>query len=400
MADASHHLPTLQDILKTTPVIAPEMKVRDVVEIFQSDASLLALPVVAGKSFAGMVSRRNLFFRHLGKPFAQDLYRNKPIELLMERQDIPLPPGLDINSALSRLLAADPALETDSFAVVSDRLFHGIVSVADLMMRISVCQAELLDRLRSLSARIGEEVAKASKIQQDLLPPPEFRENDLVVSGGITTSSEIGGDFFDYFRLDDGRLGLVVADVSGHGVQSGMVTTAAKASLHTLIALGVSTPAALLAGMNGAILSTARQSLLMTCFICIVDPEGSEMVYANAGHNFPYHVATCPDRLEMLDREAGFPLGFDPDAVYREHVARFEPGDRLVLYTDGIVECRDRDGVEFGYGRMEQLLAAHAASSPTEIRAAALTAAAGHTHPGSFEDDVTLLVAARDDRQA
>ena len=400
MDAATHTIPVLREIVRPVPVIGPETRVREVIDIFQRDASLLSLPVVENGRFTDTVNRKNLFFRHLGKPFARDLYGNKPISTLLDGQGTVMEPDLDVYSALARLLAADPVLETDSFAVVDDGRCHGIVPVADLMMQISGSQARLLDQLHSLSARIREEVDKASKVQQDLLPLPEFRENGLSVSGGITTSSEIGGDFYDYFTLGDGRYGLVVADVSGHGVQSGMVTTAAKASLHTLIALGVRTPGGLLAGMNGAILTTARQSLLMTCLICIVDPDRDEMVYANAGHNFPYRIAAGTGRPEMLDGASGFPLGFDQDSIYPEHCVPCAAGDRLVLYTDGIVECTDPQGEEFGYERLERLLTEHASSSPAEIRSAALAAAAGFTGTGTFDDDVTLLIAARDGHYA
>ncbi len=396
MEAALHAVPGLREIVRPTPFIGPETRVREVIDIFQGDASLLALPVVDGGRFTDTVNRRNLFFRHLGKPFARDLYGNKPISTLLDGQGTVMESGLDVNSALARLLEADPALETDSFAVVDNEKCHGIVPVADLMMQISGSQARLLDRLKGLSTRIREEVEKASKVQQDLLPLPEFKEDGLTISGGITTSSEIGGDLYDYFRLGGDRFGLVVADVSGHGVQSGMVTTAAKASLHTLIALGVRTPGELLAGMNGAILSTARQSLLMTCLVCIVDPGRDELMYANAGHNFPYRFAAEAGRLEMLDGISGFPLGFDAESAYPEHRLPFEPGDRLVLYTDGIVECTDPRGEEFGYARMEELLARHAAAAPAEVRTALLAAAAKFTGTDAFEDDVTLLIAARD----
>jgi len=394
MGHLHHVIPTLNDIMHTVPEIASATLVKDVMELFQKDQSLLALPVSEEGSFIGAINRRVLFFEHLGRPFAVDLYGRKAIKLLLDEKQPALEPGLDINAALARLLEIDSGLTIDSFPVVAGSRCLGIVSVSDLMMKISENQAMLLNTLHLLSARITEEVDKASKIQRDLLPPPEFLGSNISISAEVITSSEIGGDFYDYFPLGEGRLGLVVADVSGHGVQAGMVTTAAKASLHSLIGKGVTTPAELLYGMNNAILATARQSLLMTCLIAIIDPIDNKLTLANAGHNFPYLVRRRAVVPEMIQDVAGYPLGFEENCSYPEFTCTFRPGDTLFLYTDGIVECIDPDGEEFGYRRLERVLAKAGESSPLELRNLLRQTAELFTGSSTFEDDVTLLVAA------
>jgi sigma-B regulation protein RsbU (phosphoserine phosphatase) len=250
MGHAQTIIPAVSEIMHFVPAISSDTMVREVMELFQKDQSLLALPIADDGQFSGVINRKALFFEHLGRPFAVDLYGRKAIRVLLTECQLTLDPDLDINSALIRLLEVDPGLTIDSFPVVAGSECKGIVAVSDLMMKISENQAMLLTTLKLLSSRITEEVAKASKIQRDLLPLPEFSADGI----GI-------------IPLGEGRMGLVVADVSGHGVQAGMVTTAAKASLHSLIGQGVTTPAALLYGMNNAILATARQSLLMTCLI-------------------------------------------------------------------------------------------------------------------------------------
>lgn len=387
-------IPTLRAIMRPAPEIAAATLVKDVMELFQSDQSLLALPVSEEGRFIGAINRKVLFFEQLGRPFAVDLYGKKAIRVLLAENQLALEAELDINAALVRLLEVDPGLTIDSFPVVAADSCLGIVAVSDLMMKISENQVLLFNTLQLLSARITEEVDKASKIQRDLLPPPEFRLNNISISAGVITSSEIGGDFYDYFPLGDGRLGLVVADVSGHGVQAGMVTTAAKASLHSLLGLGVKTPAELLFGMNNAILTTARQSLLMTCLIAIIDPARSEMTLANAGHNFPYIMRHSEPAAEMIQDVAGFPLGFEENCSYQEMTCDFHPGDTLFLYSDGIVECTDPQGEEFGYQRLERILAKAADYSPLELRLLLRRAAELFTGSTAFEDDVTLLVAA------
>ncbi len=399
MQQMEHIIPTLGEIMRTAPGIASVTPVKDVMELFQKEPSLLALPVSDESGFIGMISRKVLFFEHLGRPFAVDLYGRKAIHTLLGETQFVLAPELDINAALARLLEVDPGLNIDSFPVVADNTCLGIVAVSDLMMKISENQAKLLHALKLLGARISEEVDRASKIQRDLLPPAEFCSGDIRIAAGVITSSEIGGDFYDYFPLDHGRLGLVVADVSGHGVQAGMVTTAAKASLHSLIGQGVTTPAALLFGMNNAILATARQSLLMTCLIVIIDPARDRVVMANAGHNFPY-VIRSGALPEMIQDVSGYPLGFEENCSYPETECPFNPGDTLCLYSDGIVECTCPSGEDFGYERMEAVLAGGGDHSPTELRDLLRRSAELFSGAAAFEDDVTVLVAARNKANA
>lgn len=389
-----HFVPGLADITRQTMSVESDLKVKNVVDIFQQDPSILALPVVREGCFVGVINRKELFSHHLGRPFALDLFGKKPIGVLLDGEPPSVAAELDINAALERLLAIDPKLEIDAVPVVMDARCVGIMSVADLMMKISSNQAMLLNTLHLLSDRIREEVATASRIQHDLLPPPEFSFNGVILSAGVTTSTEIGGDFYDYFILDEHRLGLVIADVSGHGVQSGMVTTAAKASLHTLISQGAETPAELLFGMNNAILATARQTLLMTCLVIVLDLTRGTLTMANAGHNFPYLCRQGNRELSMLDASSGYPLGFESNGSYQEFTTSFTPGDTLLLYTDGLVECVDGEGREFGYERLEALLTENACLAPSSLRAMLLdNARRFNGEEAPFADDVTLLVA-------
>lgn len=394
MVSQENIIPTIGDIMRQTPAISPGTLVRDVMELFQNQPALLAMPVTDDSRYLGVINRKALFFEHLGRPFAVDLYAKKPITSLLAESSFTVAPEMDINAALGKLLAVDPDLAMDSFPVVSNERCLGIVAVSDLMMQISQSQSSLLQTLKLLSARITEEVAKASIIQRDLLPPSEQIFDSLEISAELITSSEIGGDFYDYFRLDNGRIGFVVADVSGHGVQAGMVTTAAKASLHTLIAQGVNTPAELLGSMNNAILTTARQTLLMTCLIAIIDPADSTVTIANAGHNFPY-ICRADSSLERIEEVGNYPLGFEQNCAYHEWVGSFNSGDLLFLYSDGIIECLSASGEEFGYGRLETILTMAHKLEPQQLRSTLRTAAELFRHGDSFEDDVTLLLAKR-----
>jgi len=398
MNDYREAIPQLKALALLPHELTPEVKVIDVVDLFSKDSSLIALPVLREGEFTGFVSRKHLFFKHLRHKYALDLYGNKPVSMLLDENPLVMEADKDVHSALERLLAVDPNLETDCFPIVADGHYLGIVSVADLMMQISNTQASLLDRVITLSARIRDEVAMASKIQQDLLPAPEFTFRGTNISAGVMTSSEIGGDFFDYFTLGKNGLGLIIADVSGHGVQSGMVTTAAKASLHTLISMGISRPSELLYGMNTAIMATACQTLLMTCLIVLIDIDKKELCFANAGHNFPYLYRSDARSLEQLQEVSGFPLGFESGSSFREFHADFKGGDRLVLYTDGLIECRNPAGEEFGYSRLESLLTHGFNLSPPEMKSLLFDRALDYIGSSySIEDDISIMVVANND---
>lgn len=384
-------VPLLKDIMTPIAGISPDVPVRDVVGIFQQDQTLLALPVVDRDRFVGVINRKVLIFKHLGRPYTMDLYGRKPISVLLEECPLVMDAALDVNSALERLVSEDPALESDSFPVMEGDRCIGIASVAELMMSISRLQAGLLQTLRCLTARIREEVAIASRVQQDLLPFDAARFGAIDINAGMATSTEIGGDFYDYVQLDNGTVCIVMGDVSGHGVQAGMVTTAAKASLHTLIAAGITTPRRLLQGMNNAILATARRNLLMTCVIITVDQRRRTMTIANGGHTFPYVLRSSAPEPCRIEEVSGFPLGLEPDGTYTENALPFEPGDRLFVYTDGIIEASDMDGDQYGLERLEAFLHAERHTPPQDLRQHLFDSLNRFTSTGTYDDDVTFL---------
>lgn len=395
--ERQENTPKVSGISKTAVAMDADQPVRGLLVLFQEHPDLSVVPVSSADGFLDCVSRK-AFFNLMSRPFAQDLYAKQPVRTLLETLHgvgVVMAPDTDINEAAVQLLSLDPTLQTEAFPLIEEGVCVGVVEVSDLMLAVTDEQKRLLAELDRLSSRIREEVARATKIQQDLLPQSNRTFNGVTVAANITTSSEIGGDFFDFFAIGEDKVGLVIADVSGHGVQAGMVTTAAKASLHTLLSLGVTTPAGLLAGMNKAILQTARQSLLMTCLIACIDTRAETLTIANAGHNFPFLLGRGKEP-ELFETAAGFPLGFETDSTYAESSLPFGGGDALFLYTDGIVECTDPQGDELGYERLTALLEEGARpQAPEHLHAALMTAARRFTGSAVFEDDVTTLLAVR-----
>ncbi|WP_168205866.1 PP2C family protein-serine/threonine phosphatase [Geobacter sp. FeAm09] len=390
----NQQLPTIDGVMRNVTPVSSGMPVREVAAIFQGAPDLVMIPVVGSGGFEGVISRRDLFTRHLSRPFAMELFGKKAIGSLMDGAPPVIAPGCGVNEALATLLEHDPGLDSDSFPVISEGECVGIVHVAELLMAISRSQARLLDTLEALNARIHEEVEKARQIQRDLLPPAACRYAGLVLDAVLLNSSEISGDVYDYFFVGQDRLGVMVGDVSGHGVQSGMVATAAKAGLHLLLDNGAATPGKLLGGMNKAVTVTASNSLLMTAVVAVIDRQANKLFLANAGHNYPFLYRAADETVAMLDGTSGFPLGFDRDSEYGEIGIDFRCGDLLILYSDGIVEASSTKGEEFGYDRFASYVRRNAGQSPEAFRLGLLDEVRGFCGAESFEDDVTLLVVA------
>jgi len=388
-----HEIPLLHQIAQPTHAVPGSMTVHEVIECFQQNAALLALPVENNGRLEGLTSRRDLFLQHLAKPFARDLYYRKPIRMLLEPDPLVMPSHLNVNQGLEELLQRDPKLEYDCFGIMEDGRCSGIVSVADLMMTISRLQARLLETLEQLSKRIRREIEMAQRIQADLLPATPVRYGQIDVAAGLVTSTEISGDFYDLFQLDGSRLGLMVADVTGHGVQAGLVTTAAKASLQILLDNGITRPGELLRGMNRAIAATGGQQLMMTALIALLDPEKQQMVLASAGHPYPWRYAADDGSWSELPLDPGFPLGFDDTASYSEAESPFCSGDRLLLFSDGIIEAENMMAEAFGTVRFRQVLQEGRLLGSEQLKDLLLDEARRFTGNRDFEDDVTLLVA-------
>lgn len=382
----------LTAIARPVPVISPLSTVNQVIELFQQDTSLLALPVMDQQRLLGIVSRRELFFRHLAKPFARELFGRKPIESLLDETPMVLKAELEIGEALNRLLLHDPQLENDCFGMSLADGSVAIAAVADLMMAISRSQAALLEALDNLNSRIRSEVDMARQVQAALLPETPLRYAGISVAADLVNSTEISGDFYDVFPLDDHRLGLLVADVTGHGVQAGLVTTAAKAGLQTLLDNGVRTPAHLLSGINRALMITAGGSLLMTALVAVLDRQTGTAVLSSAGHPYPYWKQRDTGQWQLVALKPGFPLGFDDTATYGETTISFLPGDQLLLYSDGIQEAENEQGFPFGEQGLLTALQ-QAGDGPEQVLDALLTTARRFRGTDHFDDDVTLVVA-------
>jgi len=217
----------------------------------------------------------------------------------------------------------------------------------------------------------------------------------LKFAGFYQPAAQTGGDWWTWHELVGGKVLLVIGDVTGHGVPSAMITAAAKAACDVAryVYRDDVTVTGLLEIMNHAIFESAQRRFVMTCFASIVDTQRRTITYANAGHNFPYLFRAGDGRGEfgsLMIR--GNRLGDDRDSRYEAKTTELIPGDVLVWYTDGIVECENATGEEYGEKRFRASVRRAAALDAGEMRDAIVGDATAYFGEAPRKDDITMIV--------
>jgi len=243
---------------------------------------------------------------------------------------------------------------------------------------------------------IERELFVAREIQERLLPHAMPRVPGFEISGTSLPSQQVGGDYFDFLEMPSGGLGIAIADVSGKGIPAALLMANLQASLHGQ-AIESGETALVVAKINNLLARSTDANMFSTFFYGILDRSVAEFTYTNAGHNPPLLVrgGGAVERLEPC----GLILGFMMDQAYDQRTVRLEPGDILVLFTDGITEAV-RPGAPaetkyFGEERLLQAILAGADGGATEVQKAILKAVASHTGEAPQEDDITLVVIKR-----
>jgi hypothetical protein len=243
--------------------------------------------------------------------------------------------------------------------------------------------------------RVKAEIDAANRIQAALLPTESPNLPGTSVSSHYRAATEIGGDYFDFLHQPTGEIGIAFGDVSGHGLTSGIVMAMAKAALLVQIDYD-SSPRAVLDVLNEIVIKTAPKRILMTFFFGMLDPRAQTLRFSSAGHLDPYVFRAGSRKLEALS-SWGFPLGVRRREPFREHTVAFTAGDRLILYSDGLIEAIDDDGEPFGFTRFEETIVTNGHGTAEEIKKSLLTAVRKFTRNRPPEDDQTLVVIAFED---
>jgi serine phosphatase RsbU (regulator of sigma subunit) len=209
------------------------------------------------------------------------------------------------------------------------------------------------DQFSLMRQRYEQELRVARGIQQALLPKALPQLDGWEVTANYMPAREVGGDFYDFLEFNDGRLGVVVGDATGHGVPAALVMANTQSVLRTVAQSGASAPGRALAEANEVLHTYIPPNMFVTCFYCILDPKSGNLTYANAGHNLP---CCCRDDAATELEARGMPLGLMPGMSYEEHESFLGPGEGMLFYTDGLVEAHNPQGEMFGTPRLRHLL--------------------------------------------
>jgi serine phosphatase RsbU (regulator of sigma subunit) len=252
---------------------------------------------------------------------------------------------------------------------------------------------DFFDQLRLMRQGIAQELRVARSIQEASLPKEVPTLEGWEISPRYQPAREVGGDFYDFHFLSEGRLGVVVGDATGKGVPAALVMSTTCGMLQvTAGALNSSSPGEVLSQVNETLLARIPQNMFATCFYAILDPKSGTLRYANAGHDPPYlHRGGNADQLKAR----GMPLGLMPGMSYEEKETILDAGEVALLYSDGLVEAHDPQGEMFGFPRLRELVAEHAAEEGSlgDFLLRELYTFVGESW--EQEDDITLLTLKR-----
>src|SRR5215212_9017108 len=219
------------------------------------------------------------------------------------------------------------------------------------------------DQLSLMRQSIEQELRMARSIQQALLPQDLPQLEGWQISPYYQPAREVGGDFYDFFELEDGRVVVVVGDATGKGMPAALVASATCSMLRAVAqALGSSSAGEVLSRVNETMLARIPLNMFVTCFYTILEPESGTLSYANAGHDLPYLHRGRGEAEEL--RARGMPLGLMPGMGYEEKEIELDVGEGVFFYSDGLVEAHDPKGEMFGFPRLKALIAQHVQERP------------------------------------
>ncbi len=282
-------------------------------------------------------------------------------------------------------------------AMILQRQDRGFFDAGQMKIAQSMCSQAgvFLNNLRQAgrlieAARISRDIEVAETFQRQLLPTDELKIPDFQVAAAYLATNQIGGDYYDLLHVSPKVVCVIVADVSGHSIASGLLMTAARSVARLLVEQGL-TPDEVLRRLNDVLYRDLdRSGHFISLFCLLLNVETWEGSYANAGHNPPYWRSVRGTTVTTLDA-TGPLLGVFDDAGFEQERFTMSPGDALVLYTDGIPEARDDEGAMFGEERLQALVAQEGGRTAQQVVDEIMKAVRQHQRR-RLTDDVTLVV--------
>jgi len=297
---------------------------------------------------------------------------------------------LQLSDAMRGALYVDARASERPFAKSDLRFFQAFAD----MLKIIWANRTAMER-RITADRMARDLALVRDIQAYLLPAASMHDAGYTLVGKVVPADEAGGDYFDYFRTGQGRIAVAVGDVSGHGAGPALIASGARAYLRSYCQREGS-PAEILAEINSHLADDMDDDKFMSMFLGVLCPQTHSFQWCNAGHPAPLLVRA--DGSVEDCGTSGMALGVDESGDFESHDSvELQPGDTVVLYTDGVIELRQDGEEQYGVARLTESICRRASSDARELLDGILADAmkwSGSEHPG--QDDVTVAVLRRD----
>ncbi len=282
---------------------------------------------------------------------------------------------------------------------VDNRLQVGIFTQPDLELLTSIASSAAIAienaRLYQVAVekgRMERELQVAREVQTSLLPRETPQVPGWEFAARWHPARQVAGDYYDFIPLDGGKLGMVIADVTDKGMPAALFMALTRSIIRASMSRA-SSPADGIAHANRLICADASGGMFVTLFYATLDPATGEFTYVNAGHNPP--LLCRPDGQMTELTRTGMALGVFEDAPFEQRMVRLDPGDFILLYTDGVTEPVDADDVEFGVERLQRIVLDNCRAPAGDVLAAVEQAVGDFTAAAPRFDDTTMMIAKR-----
>jgi serine phosphatase RsbU (regulator of sigma subunit)/anti-sigma regulatory factor (Ser/Thr protein kinase) len=287
------------------------------------------------------------------------------------------------------LLNLGPRLSEQEYSSDDRRLLNNLATQASPALRVAQLARQQLAEAQERE-RLEHELRVARVIQETLLPNELPSLDGWQVAAHWQPAREVSGDFYDFIQLPEGRLGILIADVTDKGVPAALVMATTRTLLRA-VAERLIQPSLVLERVNNLLVPDIPQNMFVTCLYVVLDPQSGKIRFANAGHNLPY-LQTAQGVVEL--RATGMPLGLMHDMTYDEQEATISSGENILLSSDGLVEAHNSSRDMYGLKRLENMLARQSGCTSILFLMADLAEFTGPDY--EQEDDITLVILERD----
>jgi serine phosphatase RsbU (regulator of sigma subunit) len=282
-----------------------------------------------------------------------------------------------------------------TYSTADLKLLNTIALQTAAAIENSFLAAEMVDAVRDREklAALEQELDTARTIQHLLVPrifPPFPERTEFDLHAQMTSARAVGGDFFDFFLVDEDHIGIVIGDVSGKGIPAALYMALTRMQVKTTAIQGMS-PAACFIDVNRVLVRERVNAMFATCFYGLLNLRTGELRYCSAGHNPPYILRADRRVVEPLSEVGGIPLGLFDDRGYLDSIAHLHPGDALFLYTDGVSEAQNITEDDFSDERVIAFLAQSPAATCRDLIADMTHQVAAFTNGAPQSDDITML---------